>query len=622
MSSKEQDDNSTPGPFASSGAGVGGQQAGQASMTHRQRRASMKRRASLIEIMAAEQLHHIEEKMQVATPTSRRATARSNASGDMRSAAAAATAATHSSVTERVEIIQAILERGEADTAKEEVEIMRGEKQQLETQLRDVERTIAQLSADLGLGGGGGGGETKGGDQDASGTGQASSDPLAAAAANEGNEQFKQLKEACAALEAELGGLHGEEAVLKGEIAKIIAISSNEVKLTEGDLDQLRRKIRQAEAESARLEVECQREARELKKADGVLDSLRLANDQAAAAVKSLEEELQQKLTVKPSERVKEANRHMRRLREGNSKLQDRIRSLQDEIRHAGKPKHLRDNKKAAAARGGGGKKGGKKDPPKLTPAEAAEAAANVEELQKKAKSLNKKLGWWRRRWEKARLARKLGERGMEDGDGTGAGGLGDGTGEGGGDGGRGGGGGGGMQLTPGGSTRRMVSKQTFGSTMGSGMFGSSNAFVYKYDTDALDGGNDGIGAEASHRVMEYAGDSSRLIVDTGDGMTAAAAAAVAGGFGLPGQRPVGDGTDSSQPADLAARFRAQFRQGGTGGSNSSIGSGASGATAVSIQLFGSPDVTGAGGSSPAAAAGGGGSAGAKRFLGAARGGE
>ena len=172
-----------------------------------EKRRFRKRRASLIELQAAEELHKLEK-------------------------SAHTTGTGHSSVMDRVAAIQTMLEREEASTAKEEVELMQKEKVALELQLREVNGSIDSLTRELG-----GPSEQAGEAGEAGEAGKSESGETQEA---EGTDRFEAVRAECKALDKQKAVLQRQEKALNAQIERVVAISKGDVRVTPQQLADLK----------------------------------------------------------------------------------------------------------------------------------------------------------------------------------------------------------------------------------------------------------------------------------------------------------------------------------------------------------------------------------------------
>ena len=163
-----------------------------------------KRRASLIELQAAEELHKLEK-------------------------SAHTTGTGHSSVMDRVAAIQTMLEREEASTAKEEVELMQKEKVALELQLREVNGSIDSLTRELG-----------GPSEQAGEAGEAGKSESGETQEAEGTDRFEAVRAECKALDKQKAVLQRQEKALNAQIERVVAISRGDVRVTPQQLADLK----------------------------------------------------------------------------------------------------------------------------------------------------------------------------------------------------------------------------------------------------------------------------------------------------------------------------------------------------------------------------------------------
>ena len=163
-----------------------------------------KRRASLIELQAAEELHKLEK-------------------------SAHTTGTGHSSVMDRVAAIQTMLEREEASTAKEEVELMQKEKVALELQLREVNGSIDSLTRELG-----------GPPEQAGEAGEAGKSESGETQEAEGTDRFEAVRAECKALDKQKALLQRQEKALNAQIERVVAISKGDVRVTPQQLADLK----------------------------------------------------------------------------------------------------------------------------------------------------------------------------------------------------------------------------------------------------------------------------------------------------------------------------------------------------------------------------------------------
>ena len=169
-----------------------------------EKRRFRKRRASLIELQAAEELHKLEK-------------------------SAHTTGTGHSSVMDRVAAIQTMLEREEASTAKEEVELMQKEKVALELQLREVNGSIDSLTRELG-----------GPSEQAGEAGEAGKSESGETQEAEGTDRFEAVRAECKALDKQKAVLQRQEKALNAQIERVVAISRGDVRVTPQQLADLK----------------------------------------------------------------------------------------------------------------------------------------------------------------------------------------------------------------------------------------------------------------------------------------------------------------------------------------------------------------------------------------------